>query len=136
MPQPEVPVEGVQRTGQRPGAILGIVRTTAAIIRHLGDVARGAAIRLAGEEAVVGVLAHADDVRKFDPLEGVDVHAEIPALDLRGIDARGQAEGSDDHQALDMMRIGGLERLAHGVAHAVHLHLAGPEPGRQRERVP
>ena len=135
MPQPEIPIERIQRTGQRPGAILGIIRTAPAVVRHLGDVTRGAAIRLAGEETAVGVLTHADDVREFDPLERVDVHAKIPALDLGGVDAGSQAERSDDHQPLDVMRIRGVQRLAHGVAHTVHLHLASPEPGRQRVRM-
>ena len=136
MAQPEVPVESVERTGQRTGAILGIIRTAPAIVRHLRNVTRGAAVRLASQEASVGVLAHADDVRQFDPLEGVNVDAEIPAFDLRGIHAGGQAERADDHEALNMMRISRLERLPDGVPHAVHLHLAGPEPRRQRERVP
>ena len=62
MAEPEVPIEGVEGAGERTGAILGVVGAAATVVGHLGDVAGGAAVRLAGEETAVGVLAHADDV--------------------------------------------------------------------------
>ena len=52
-----------------------------------------------------------------------------------GLQPRQQRKVADDHEALDVVGIRMLQRLAHGVLHAAHFGLARPEPLRQRRVV-
>ena len=113
-------------------AALGVVGAGLAVVRLLADVARRAGVGLAGDHAAVGELAHAAGVGHLHPLEGVGVDAQVPGVHLVRVAARQQREVAGDHQALDVVGVGGVERLANGVAQAGHLRPAGPVPGRQR----
>ncbi len=80
---------------------------------------------------MVGVLGHAEHVRRGDPVHGVDVHREEPVVDRGGVNAGDQGEVADHHQPRDVMRPRVCDDLAQAVLHAVHCRLAGPEEVRQ-----
>ena len=83
-------------------------------------------IRLGRDPAAVGILAHGPGVRQLHPLNGIDVDPQIPVIHRIGMDTGQQSEVSGDHQTLDVMGIGVLQRLADGGSQAIHTCLAGP----------
>ena len=106
------------------------------VVAHAVQVGRARDIGLGGQQAAVGKLAHAQGVGQLDPLEGVDVDAEVPAVQGLRIQPDQQREVADDHQALDVVGVGVLERLADGARQAGHAGATRPEPLGQRQPVP
>ena len=72
------------------------------------------------------------DVRELDPLDGVDVDREVPAVDLDGTDPEEERVEAGHHEPLDVMGVAELERLAEDVREAGHLRIPRPEEGGQR----
>ena len=128
----EVPVQGVEGAGVAAAAGFLVVVAALAVVAHAVEVGGARHVGLGGEQAAVGKLAHAHGVGQLDPLEGVDVDAQIPAVHFGRIKAGEQREVADHHEALDVVGVGVLEGLAHRLGEAAHLGLAGPEPGGQR----
>ena len=75
-----VPIERVVGAGSLACAQLFVVVTALAVVTHAIDVGGAGYVRLGGQQAAVGELAHAEGVGEFDPFESVDIDAEIPAM--------------------------------------------------------
>ena len=51
-------------------------------------------------------LAHSTGVNDLHPLNGIDIDAQIPAVDFIWVDTRQKGEIAGDHQSLNVMGIG------------------------------
>ena len=88
------------------------------MVPHPLQLSSGRDVGLRRHEAAVGVLRHADHVRELDPLDGVDVDREVPAVDLDGTDPEKQRVETRHHEPLDVVGIAEIEGLAQDVREA------------------
>ena len=109
MPVEKCQVKTVKGTCLFSMTFFPVVLACVTVIAHAVDVFSRGNIGLGGDETAIGKLAHGPGVWKFNPLNGIDVHAQIPLIDRIRIDPRQQSEISGHHQSLDMMGIGVLE---------------------------
>jgi hypothetical protein len=75
-------------------------------------------------------------VGHFHPLDGVDVNAKIPGIDLIRVDAGQQGEVARDHEPLDVVGVSVLQGLADRCRQAGHAGFGGPIEIGQRKIVP
>ena len=79
------PVERRERAGPIAGGLCRVEAATLTMVAHPLDILAAGHVRLARHQATVRVLAHAKGIGQLDPLDGVDVHAQIPPVDLAGV---------------------------------------------------
>lgn len=127
----KAPVEAIEGAGVRGRCLRHTVVAIAAVVAHFFDVVAAGCVGFGAHDAIIGKLAHAPGIRQLHPLDGVDVDAQVPTVDLIGVYSGEKAEITRDHQALDVVGIGHLKGLGDGLSEAMHPGLSGPEPGRQ-----
>mmetsp|Transcript_50960 Transcript_50960/g.119506 ORF Transcript_50960/g.119506 Transcript_50960/m.119506 type:complete len:550 (-) Transcript_50960:44-1693(-) len=130
--QQEVPVQRGEGAGPVADALGRVVAAALAMRAHALDVFAGGDIGLAAHQAAVGVLAHAQGVGQFHPLDRIHVHREIPGVHLAGLHAQHQRIQAGDHQALDVIGVAVIKRLPQRITQAGHVGRAGPVPAGQR----
>ena len=130
----EMPVERVEGTGALAGPLPHVIAASAAIVRHAVDVVAAGGIGLGAEQAAIGELAHADDIRQFHPFKGVRIDLQIPFMDFDRPHADQHGEVAGDHQPLDVMGIGLVPRLRDHGLEAGHISLNRPVEIGKRAR--
>ena len=104
LPDQKLPVEVVERAGVLTRLLLHVVCAPRTKVRHSINVGAGRGIGLGRHLAAIRKNGHSQSVRHLNPLEGVGVDGQIPALDIARGDACQQGEISRDHQTLDVVR--------------------------------
>lgn len=127
MADEEIPIEGGVGTGCFARGVGGIEATVFAVVAHSLDVFAGGNVGLGCHDAAVRVLGHAQRVGEFDPLDGVDIDRQIPAMNLFGFHAKKEGEKTGHHQALDVVGISVFHRLGDGLSEAMIGCVSGPE---------
>jgi spermidine synthase len=116
MARQEVPVQRGERAGAFAAALRGVVAAARAERAHALDVLPGGDVGLAAHHAAIGVLAHAEGIGQLDPFHGVDVHRQVPGVNLLGLHTQHQRVQAGDHQALDVVGVAVRQRLRERVA--------------------
>ena len=115
----KVPVKTVEGAAIGPGLVLHIIAAITAIIGHAVDIGAARRIGFRSQKSAIGKLRHADHIGGFDPFIGIGVHGEIPFVQFKWIDAGQKRKCPGDHEAVDMVGIAMLQRLADGFATAL-----------------
>ena len=103
-----------------------IIAASGAVIAHLVDIFAAGRIGLAAQKAAIAEQRHAERVGHFHPFIGIAVDGQIPVLHLFDIQSRDQREIACHHQPLDMVGIGMLARMVHGLLDAGHTGFSAP----------
>ena len=69
-----------ERAGFFTGRMLRVVAAVAAIVAHAIDVIAACTIRLCADDTAIRELAHAERIRKRNPVDRVDVHCHVPLV--------------------------------------------------------
>ena len=101
------------------------------MVAHLVDVGAARSVGLGGEQAAVGVLAHADDVGRHHPAEAVDEGGGEPLGQLAGPIRPLQGVVAQDHQALDVVGPAAIAHPSQRVVEALGAHRGGVRPVHQ-----
>jgi hypothetical protein len=127
-----IPIQSGERASGVARGFGGVETAAFAVVAHAVDVFATGHIGLAGHQAAVGKLAHAQRVGQLHPFHGVYVHAEVPLVHLLGLYAQQQGVKAGHHQALNVVGIAVLQGLPNRIAQAGHLGVAGPVKLGQR----
>ena len=132
MPGEEIPVEHREGAGIRAAGRLRLVAAAPAGVAHAVDIGSGGAVGLGGHHTAVGILAHAECVGQFHPLHGIDIHRQIPAVDLLRPHPHEHGKQAGHHQPLNVVGVAISQCLAEGIPQTVHLRGGRPEKLGQR----
>ena len=82
---------------------LVVVVTAFTVVTHLVDVVCRRHVWLGAHDAAVSKLAHTTGIGDLDPLDGIDVHAEVPMVYLVGVHAEYEGKVARHHESLDVV---------------------------------
>lgn len=107
------------------------------VVGHFTNVIGAGEIRLGGEEATVGELAHAVNVGDHDPVIGVDEEFHEPLVNGGGVNAAEEHEIAEDHEPFDVVAVAVFENAVDSFVNGIDSggaivegsgHLAGEAP--------
>ena len=120
----EVPVERMEGASIRPVFFLGIEAARGAVVTHLVLIGGSGGVRFRGKEPAIGKENHSQNVRNHDPVVRVEVHFGVPAENGFGFIPTEKEVVSENHQALNMMIVGVIDRTVNRLGDATHFRLA------------
>ena len=100
---------------------------TFSVVAHFQDIITGADIGFGGHEPTIGKLAHAVNIGNHDPIIGIDKEFHKPAVNFIGVDFAEEHEVAENHEALDVVAVAGLEDGADGIINGFNAGGGGVE---------
>ena len=108
----------------RPVFFLGIEAARGAVVTHLVLIGGSGGVRFRGKEPAIGKENHSQNVRNHDPVVRVEVHFGVPAENGFGFIPTEEEVVTEDHQALNVMVVGVIDRTVNRLGNATHFRFS------------
>ena len=88
----KIPIQSRKGTGVVTVSFGRIKSTRLAIVAHPLNVLPGGSIGFGSHDAAISILRHAQTIWQLHPLNRIDIHGQIPLMDLLGMNPQHHGE--------------------------------------------